>query len=252
MRLPALAGAALLAAVAAPAGHPLAAQPPLEAREVRQLVTFRFLPGQLPAALEIYRAQVAPLYRETEAMRMVRFLGEAESPEPLDLMVVTHFADMAGMYRANRQLADRPPDGGPSIGLLYRQLADLSLGHSDQFVELVSAPNVAPVPDRTLDVLEFIRVSPGSGPAFERQVLTAIHAWEQEAPVRELVVRSETARFLVADSWDYLRAYAIRDLASWQAYVSARRRNPAAFSIDRLVEARKTMILRELADLRVR
>ncbi|MEZ5415829.1 MAG: hypothetical protein R2708_00600 [Vicinamibacterales bacterium] len=83
-------------------------------------------------------------------------------------------------------------------------------------------------------------------------MLTAIHAWEQEAPVRELVVRSETARFLVADSWDYLRAYAIRDLASWQAYVSARRRNPAAFSIDRLVEARKTMILRELADLRVR
>lgn len=229
-----------------------AGQAPIEAREVRQLVTFRFLPGQLAAALDLYRSQVVPLYRETESMRMVRFLGEVESPEPLDLVVVTHYADMAGMDRAGRQLADRAPDGGPSIGQLYRQIGDLSLGHHDQFVELVSSPNVAPVPDRTLEVLEFIRVSPGSGPAFERQVQAAIHPWEQEAPIRDLVLRTETARFLVADSWDYLRTYAIRDLASWQAYAAARNRNPAAFSINRLVEARKTMILRELGDLRVR
>lgn len=247
--------ASLVAAlVAAPVEEPgeVAVQPPLEAREVRQVVTFRFLPGQLPAALDVYRSQVAPLYRETEAMRMVRFFGEVESPEPLDLVVVTHYADMAGMDRANRQLAERAPDGGPSIGQLYRQLSDLSLGHHDQFVELVSPPNVAPVPDKTLDVLEFIRVSPGAGPAFERQVQAAIHPWEQEAPIRDIVLRTETARFLVADSWDYLRTYAIRDLASWQAYAAARSRHPAAFSINRLVEARKTMILRELADLRVR
>jgi hypothetical protein len=251
-----LAAVALLPALTAPwsAGAAGAAgQPSAESREVRQIVTFRFLPGQTQAALDLYRGQVLPLYRETEAMRTVRFLGEAESPEPLDLMVVTHYQDMAAMDRANRTLAERPADGGPSIGLLYKQIGDLGLGHTDQFVEMLSPVGPAPPPDgRLLEVLEFLRVTPGTGPGFERQVLGVVHPWEQDTPVRDIVLRTETARFLVADSWDYLRTYTIRDLAAWQAYTAARSRNPAMYSVNRFVEARKTMILREHQDLRVR
>jgi hypothetical protein len=229
----------------------VAAQPPVESREVRQLVTFRFLPGQTRAALDVYRTGILPIYRGVESMRTVRLLGEVESPEPLDLVVVTHYADMAGMDRANQTMRALPADG-PTIGQLYQQVADLSLGHHDQFVEVISPPATAGTPDGLLEVFEFVRVAPGAHGAFERQMLQIVHPWEEDQPTRQLVPRTETARFLLADGWDYLRTYAVRDLASWQAYSTARARHPAAWAANRLVEQRKTMILRELPDLRVR
>lgn len=237
---------ALVTAAASPAG----ARQPVESREVRQLVTFRFLPGQGRAARDIYRRQLVPIYREVEAMRHVRVFGEAESPEPLDLMVVTHYADLAAMDRANRALEQPAPDR-PAVAFLYTQLANLSLGHHDQFVEVISPPATA-APDDTLEVLEFLRLEPGFAEPFEQQVLASVHAWEQEDEVRAHVVRSETARFLVADGWDYLRTYAVRSLSAWQAYTAARGRHPAAAAVNRMVAARKTMILRELGELRVR
>ena len=229
----------------------VAAQTPVESREVRQLVTFRFLPGQTRAALDVYRTGILPIYRGVESMRTVRLLGEVESPEPLDLMVVTHYADMAGMDRANQAMRALPPDG-PTIGQLYQQVADLSLGHHDQFVEVISPPVSAGTPDGLLEVLEFVRVSAGAHGAFERQMLQIVHPWEEDQPLRSVVPRTETARFLVADGWDYLRTYAVRDLASWQAYSTARARHPAVYAANRLIEQRKTMILRELPELRVR
>lgn len=232
-------------------GLGLAAQPRADSREVRQIVTFRFLPGQTTAALDLYRNGVLPIYRNVEAMRTVRFLGEVESPEPLDLVVVTHYADMAGMDRANRAMTERPPEG-PSLGQLYRQIGDLSLGHYDQFVEVISPPETPLAPDRLLEVLEFVRVRAGSGSYFERQVLEVVHPWEAGQEMRSIVARSETARFLVSDGWDYLRVYGMRDLAAWQAYVTARARHPAANMTFQTAELRKTVILRELADLRVR
>jgi hypothetical protein len=243
--------AAALALVVIGSGGRLAAQPRAESREVRQLVTFRFLPGQTRAALEIYGSGLLPIYRAVDAMRTVRVFAEVESPEPLDLMVVTHYVDMAGMDRANRAMRELPPDG-PSIGQLYQQVADLSLGHHDQFVEVISPPNIAPAPDGLLEVLEFLRIQTGGDGTFERQMLDVVHPWEEEQPIRNLIVRSETARFLVADGWNYLRTYAVRDLASWQTYVTARARHPAAFPSSRMVEQRKTMILREIPGLRVR
>lgn len=240
-----------LALVLVGPGIRLAAQPRSESLEVRQLVTFRFLPGQTRAALEIYGSGLLPIYRAVDAMRTVRVFAEVESPEPLDLMVVTHYADMAAMDRANRAMRELPPDG-PSIGQLYQQVADLSLGHHDQFVEVISPPDIAPAPDGLLEVLEFLRIQPGGDGAFERQMLGVVHPWEEEQPIRNLIVRSETARFLVADGWDYLRTYAVRDLAAWQAYAAARARHPAAFPSSRMVEQRKTMILREIPGLRVR
>lgn len=244
-------GAAVVLAALGLAERGATAQPPAESREVRQLVTFRFLPGQTRAALDVYRTGILPVYRGVESMRTVRLLGEVESPEPLDLMVVTHYADMAGMDRANQALRALPPDG-PSIGELYQQVSDLSLGHHDQFVEVLSPPVSAGTPDGLLEVLEFLRVAPGSHSAFERQMLQIVHPWEEDQATRQLVPRTETARFLLADGWDYLRTYAVRDLAAWQAYSTARGRHPAVWAANRLVEQRKTMILRELPDMRVR
>lgn len=244
-------GAAVVLAALGLAERGATAQPPAESREVRQLVTFRFLPGQTRAALDVYRTGILPVYRGVESMRTVRLLGEVESPEPLDLMVVTHYADMAGMDRANQALRALPPDG-PSIGQLYQQVSDLSLGHHDQFVEVLSPPVSAGTPDGLLEVLEFLRVAPGSHSAFERQMLQIVHPWEEDQATRQLVPRTETARFLLADGWDYLRTYAVRDLAAWQAYSTARGRHPAVWAANRLVEQRKTMILRELPDMRVR
>jgi hypothetical protein len=243
--------AAAAAAALGLAERHVTAQPPAESREVRQLVTFRFLPGQTRAALDVYRTGILPIYRGVESMRTVRLLGEVESPEPLDLVVVTHYADMAGMDRANQAMRALPADG-PTIGQLYQQIADLSLGHHDQFVEVISPPATAGAPDGLLEVLEFVRVGPGAQGAFERQMLQIVHPWEEDQPTRQLVPRTETARFLVADGWDYLRTYAVRDLASWQAYSTARARHPAVWAANRLVEQRKTMILRELSDMRVR
>ncbi len=229
----------------------LSAQPQVESREVRQLVTFKFLPGQSRAALDLYRVHLAPIYREVEPMRHVRAFSEVESPEPLDLMVVTHYADLAAMDRANRDLR-RPWPDHPPVFELYRQVSDLSLGHHDQFVEVISAPVIPATPDGRLEVFEFLRLAPGSAGFFEREMLATVHPWEQQTEMRDIVVRSETARFLVSDGWDYLRTYAVRDLAAWQAYSAARARNPATDHVQRMVSARKTLILREIPDLRVR
>ena len=184
-------------------------------------------------------------------MRHVRAFAEVESPEPLDLMVVTHYADLAAMDRANLELM-RPVAERPPVPMLYERLANMSLGHHDQFVEVLSPPAFAPTPDGTLDVLEFVRVEPGFADSFEQQVLSTVHGWEQQDDMRDIVLRSETARFLVADGWDYLRTYAIRNLAAWQAYAAARSRHPAAIAVNRMVAARKTLILREIDELRVR
>jgi len=230
---------------ASPAQAPLA-----EAREVRQLVTFRHLPGQSAAALELYREDLVPIYREVEAMRMVRVFGEVESPEPLDLMVVTHYADLAAMGRANVQLR-RPLPDHPPVGELYQRLSDLSLGHHDQFVELISPPALASVPDGALEVLEFFRLDRAVATAFERMVLDTVHPWEQQQEVRDLVFRSETARFLIADGWDYLRTDAVPSLGAWQRYVTLRARQSALSAIA-VTTGRKTIILREIAELRVR
>jgi hypothetical protein len=248
----AVAACAAAIALVQPADLTLRAQEPLaESREVRQLVTFRFLPGQSPAAVDIYRRHLVPIYRDVEAMRTVRVFAEVESPEPLDLMVVTHYATLAAMDRANAQLR-RPAQDHPPVGELYRQLADLSFGHYDQLIEVISPPATAGFPDGALEVLEFLRLDRAFGPAFERQILDVVHPWEQQVELRDVLLRSETARFLLADGWDYLRTYAVPNLAAWQSCVTARGRHPAVATLNRQVAARKTIILREIADLRVR
>ena len=89
IRASTLLAAACALTLAGAGSQRLAAQPRAESREVRQLVTFRFLPGQTRAALDLYRASLVPIYRAVGEIRTVRMFGEVERPEPLDLMVVT-------------------------------------------------------------------------------------------------------------------------------------------------------------------
>ena len=96
------AGVVAAALTCAPAA-PLSAQLPFEG-EVRQLVTFRFLPGRSADALRVYTEEALPLYRAGTEMRSFRGLREVESPVPLDLVVVSSFDGMGGMDRSNREL----------------------------------------------------------------------------------------------------------------------------------------------------
>ena len=73
--------------------------------EVRQIVTFQFAPGRMAEALAIYRDQLRPIYEGIPALLRFRGYSEAESPEPLDLIVVSSYRGMAGMDLAKRDFA---------------------------------------------------------------------------------------------------------------------------------------------------
>jgi len=104
--------------------------------DVRQIVTFLFRPGHADSAVAIYERELVPLYREDAAMRRFRAYLEAESPEPLDLVVVSSFRGMAGMDASNTALR-RLSSGGRTVFQWYGALAALSQHHHDQFVEML-------------------------------------------------------------------------------------------------------------------
>ncbi len=105
--------------------------------EVRQLVTFRFQPGRTADALELFAEVLRPIYRSTAALLRFRGYREAESPEPLDLIVVSTFAGMAGMDAANAQQRAAAEAAGTSMGALYGRLGSFAQFHHDQFVEMM-------------------------------------------------------------------------------------------------------------------
>jgi hypothetical protein len=218
-------------------------------REVRQIVTFRYPPSGLQQALTIYEQQLLPIYRELSSLVRFRGYREVESPEPLDLVVVSTYRGMAGMDRANDEMrrVSRP---GPGVPFLYRRLAELGTGHHDQFVEMLRTVPPDPGPPDWLDVFEYLRVVPDGGGGLEQVLATRAAAWEEGAPTGLLA--AETGRLLVSDGWDYLRIYRVRNLAGWQAYLEERRQQEWVTDLERHVAARKVIILREAAELRVR
>lgn len=240
----------VLAAVAAVLVAGLAsphAQAP--AREVRQIVTFRYPGAALPQALTIYEQQLLPIYRDLPSLVRFRAYREAESPEPLDLVVVSTYRGMAGMDRANEELrrVSRP---GPGVPLIYRRLSELGGGHHDQFVEMLDVRPPDMGAPEWLDVFEYLRVVPDGGGGLEQVLGTRVVPWEESAPGG--LLSAETGRFLVSDGWDYLRQYHVRNLAAWQAYLTERRAQDWATDLERHVVARKVIILREAPELRVR
>ena len=227
-------------------GAPLR-QPLRDAPEVRQIVTFRFQPGRTADALRVFEQQLAPIYRETPALVRFRAYREAESPEPLDLIVVSTLLGLAGMDDVNRQLAER--SGGAAVADLYSQLSQMSDGHHDQFVEMVDGLRYGDADAARFVVFDWVQVRPGGRANYER--LLQIHAspWERS---QGRVRSSETGRCLVCDGWDYLRVLGFDQLGDFHAYLIAARTQPWATQIDELRGARRRIIVRPVESLRIR
>ena len=216
--------------------------------EVRQIVTFHFQPGRSADAFTIYEKQLKPIYSEVAPLRRFRGYREAESPEPLDLVVVSSYVGMAGMDAANEALR-RSNASGQSALSLYGVLSGMTQSHHDQFVEMLPALSDSVTDAADLTVFEYIRVVPGAQQRFPTLLFTFIRPFERE---RGLYAWSESGRMLISDGWDFVRIYGIRSLGDWQRYRERMRNSSRGAELDSMISARKTIILRRDARLSVR
>lgn len=222
------------------------AQVPIEG-EVRQLVTFRFLPGMAAEANALYRARAIPLYEQDEAMLSFRALREVESPVPLDLIVVSSFQGMAGMDESNAALRRLAEASGSSIGAIYGSIGQFSESHHDQFVEMLSPMVNGDPSTKRLVALVWYRVLPGEASSFERALEADIVPWE-----RELGVPTSTGRFLLSDGWSYLRFLGFDSLADYQAYWTDLGAEEASQTVEGVTALRREAILAPVPELSVR
>jgi hypothetical protein len=221
-------------------------QVPVEG-EVRQIVTFRFLPGRSGEALEIYRQEALPLYRDDEEMLSLRMFREVESPVPLDLVVVRGFVGMAGMDRSNDRLREISADAGTSIGSIYGRIATESSGHTDEFVEMLPALGSGDPASMRLTVFIRYRVVPGEAEAFEHAVETGLAPWEASQGIP-----AATGRFLISDGWHYLRVIGFESLGAFQEYRRRLSAQSVQSRIDRLTVAGQEIMVASISDLAVR
>ncbi len=226
----------------------LVAQSPSRPTEVRQIVTFLFQPGRTAEAVTIYEQQLKPIYTENAALKRFRGYREAESPEPLDLVVISTFDGMAGMDASNETLR-RPGASGQSAFALYGTLSSMTQTHHDQFVEMLPALSDAATEGSGLTVFEYLRIVPDARTRFTTLLFGSIRPFEQQ---RKLYEWSETGRMLVSDGWDFVRIHGIRSLADWQRYREQLRGAPMGPQMEGMITARKTLILRRDPRLSVR
>lgn len=225
---------------------PVTGQVPLEG-EVRQLVTFRFLPGRSAEALAIYENDVVPLYRGDTAMRSFRGLREVESPVPLDLVVISSFDGMAGMDESNRALRRLAREAGTSIGALYGSIGALSQGHHDQFVEMLPALGHGDPTAMGLTALVWYRLRPDPTDRF-----VELLAEEVVPAERDSNVAVSTGRFLLSDGWHYLRILGFDSLGDYQAYWRALDQSPGGRGLRGITAERRQVILAPVPALSVR
>jgi hypothetical protein len=237
---------------AALAGAPLLCDPdpargqvPFEG-EVRQLVTFRFLPGRSADAMKIYVEDAVPLYRAGTAMRSFRGLREVESPIPLDLVVVSSFAGMAGMDRSNEELRELAAESGSSLGSIYGAIAALSSGHDDQFVTMLPELGRGDATSRRLVALVWYQVLPGTNRRFER-ALADLAEWEEEQGWN-----TSTGRFLVSEGWTHLRFLGVESLEDYQTYWEALDERGEYDRLREMTGTRREVILAPVPELAVR
>lgn len=234
---------AVLPATTLPAQAPAAS-----INEVRQIVTFLFQPGRSAEALAIYDSQLKPIYANTAPLRRFRAYREAESPEPLDLVVVSSYAGMDGMDAANVALRS-PSAPGRSAFALYGALSAIAQSHHDQFVEMLPALSDTPDDSAGITVFEYLRVAPGEQERFSTLLVTGMRRFEREAGLYRW---SETGRMLISDGWDFLRIHHMRSLGDWQRYRTFQRSGPLGAAMQPMIAARKTLILRQEPRLSVR
>jgi hypothetical protein len=244
----AMASAALLCGVSGPAAGAQRRGVPAAPGEVRQLVTFLFQPGRSTDAFTIYEQQLKPIYESVPALRRFRAYREAESPEPLDLVVISSYDGMAGMDAANEALR-RPPASGPGAFALYGQLSGMTQTHHDQFIEMVPAFSDAATSPAPLIVFEYLRIAPGKRAMFAHLMLNAVRPFETR---NRLYRWSEYGRVLVGDGWDVVRIFGVRNLGDWHSYHLRMRTMPQGSDWDATIAARKTIIMRQDDRLSVR
>ena len=224
----------------------LSAQAPA-AGEVRQIVTFSFLPGKATEALAYYRDRVVPLYARDPALRSFRGFREVESPVPLDLIVVSAFRGMAGMDTSSATLRALAREAGTGIGALYGDIAALSTGHTDQFVEMLPALGTGDPASRRLTAFVWYRLTPGQAGAFEQTLAQAVVPWEAAQNVP-----SATGRFLLSDGWHYLRLLAFDTLGDYHAYWKGAGGAAGHDRLEGLTAARRTVLVASVPALSVR
>ena len=221
------------------------AQEPVEG-EVRQLVTFRFLPGRASEAHALFRDRAVPLYRENADMLSFRGFSEVESPVPLDLVVVSAFRGMEGLDASNEALTGLAADAGDDIRSIYGAIAALSATHHDQFIEILPDLATGDPADAPLVAFVSYRMLAGERERFLRAVRDEIVPWE-----RERGVPSQTARFLVSDGWHYLRMVGFDSLGAYQRYWTEI--VPAGHDyIDGITTRRREIILAPVPEMSVR
>jgi hypothetical protein len=217
--------------------------------EVRQVVTFRFLPGKSTEAIGIFRAEAIPLYQANEPMLRFRAYREVESPEPLDLVVVSSFRGLAGMDGSNRVLAEEAARRGTRVGEIYGRISDASDGHRDELVEMDAGLSFGDVDGAGLVVLIRMRLAPGRRKDFEALLRERLVPWEKES---RLIVGSDSGRYLLSDGFDFFRIVGIENLAGWQRYLEAARGAPFVSELDSWIAESRQVILAPVRELFVR
>ena len=226
---------------------PLAASSQIpETGEIRQLVTFSFLPGKGAEAIGLYVDHAIPLYEKNPSMKSFRGFREVESPVPLDLIVVSAFDGMSGMDASNAALGSLASAAGTSIGALYGGIAALSSGHTDQFVEMLPALGTGDATSKRLTAFVWYQVIPGASSRFEAALAAEIVPAEEGTGIR-----SSTGRFLISDGWHYLRMLAFDSLAEYQEYWS-RTATAGHENIDTLTARRREVVVAGIPDFDVR
>lgn len=228
----------------------LALAQPAEPPEVRQLVSFRFLPGRAAEAIRLFREEALPLYHDNEPMLRFRGYREAESPVPVDLVVVSTFRGMAGMDASNQSLRDSARARGSSVGAIYGSIAAESVEHRDEFVEIDSDASWGDADSGPMIVLIRMEIAPGARDAFERLIRDRLVPWERG--LGPGIRGADGGPFLVSDGWDAFRVLAIESLGDWHAYLRARRNASWRRELDRIVVRERQTILVGLPELSVR
>jgi hypothetical protein len=217
--------------------------------EVRQIVSFRFLPGKTAEAIQIFREEARPLYEANASMVRFRAYREVESPDPLDLVVVSIFRGMEGMDVSNRTLGEEAARRGTRVGEIYGKISASADGHRDEFV--VMDPRLAwgDVDGAGLVVLVRLKLAPGRRSDYEALLRERVVPWEKK---HRLAAGSESGRLLLSDGFDFFRILGISSLGDWQRYVEAERASPFAAELDGWIAQSRQVILAPVRELSVR
>lgn len=220
-----------------------------EATEVRQLVSFDFLPGKRAEAMRLFREEALPLYQADRPLVRFRAYREAESPEPLDLLVVSSFHGMEGMDDSNRALEEQAKKNGTTLGQIYGRIGDLSQAHRDELVEIDPSLSWGDADKAKLLVLVSIRLVPGGLEGYRTLLREEMISWEKKSG---FLSGSESGVYLLSNGFRILRAIGIDHLDDWYRYQTEFRETTTWRKADQLTAEEIERILSPIPELAVR